>query len=135
MSLATKIFGDEIYSYTRAQAIDDGELVDVSKTAKQTGFKLSVAVTRVVWDQFIDWTSADDDKQTIQHASGRLWDALWMLYLACRRSAGESSLKFRLYVIPRDGRSRKPHQVELKAVIGGGDNGEAVITVMLPNED
>ena len=58
-----------------------------------------------------------------------------MLYLACRRRAGESSLKFRLYVIPRDGHSRKPRQVELKAVIGGGDNGEAVITVMLPNED
>jgi hypothetical protein len=124
-----------IHAYTRAQAIDDGELIDVSKTAKQTGFKLPVAVTRAVWDQYIDWTPADDDKQTIQHASGRLWDVLWMLYLACRRSAGESFLNYCLYVIPRDGHARKPRQVELKAVIGGGDNGEAVITVMLPNED
>lgn len=129
------LFGKPIYVYTRAQAIDDGELIDVSNTAKQTGFKLPVAMTRAVWDQYIDWTQADDDKQTVQHASGRLWDVIWMLYLACRRSAGESSLKFRLYVIPRDGHSRKPRQIELKAVIGGGDNGEAVITVMLPNED
>ncbi len=86
MSLATEIFGDVIYAYTRAQAIEDGELIDVTKTAKQTGFTLPVAVTRAVWDGYIDWTQADDDKQTTQHASGRLWDVLWMLYLACRGS-------------------------------------------------
>lgn len=135
MSLAKEIFGDAIHIYTRAQAIEDGELVDVSKTAKQTGFKLPVAVTRAVWNQYIDWTTADDDKQTIQHVSGRLKDLLWMLYLACRSSNGESLLKYRLYVIPRDGHTRSPRKIELKAVLGGGDNGKAVITVMLPNED
>lgn len=135
MNNATELFGDVIYAYTRAQAIEDGELVDVSKTAKEAGFKLSVAVTRAVWDEYIDWTPADDDKQTNQDTSGRLWDVLWMLSLACRRCAGEASLMYRLYVIPRDGRSKKPLQIELKAVIGGGDNGEAVITIMLPNED
>lgn len=135
MNSAFEFFGEVIYGYTRAQAIEDGELVDVSKTAKEAGFKLPVAVTRAVWDQYIDWTAADDDKQTIQNASGRLWDILWMLYLACRRCAGESCLNYRLYAIPRDGRSRTPRQIELKAVIGGGDNGEPVITVMLPDED
>ncbi|MGD9819896.1 MAG: DUF6573 family protein, partial [Desulfomonilaceae bacterium] len=29
-----------IYSYTRAQAIEDGVLVDVTEQAKATGFKL-----------------------------------------------------------------------------------------------
>ena len=135
MNNANEIFGDVIFVYTRAQAIEDGELVDVSETAMEAGFSLSVAVTRAVWDQYIDWTPADDDKQTVQHASGRLWDALWMLHLVCRRFANESYLKYRLYVIPRDGRSKKPRQIELKAVIGGGDNGEPVITIMLPNED
>lgn len=135
MNNATELFGDVIYAYTRAQAIEDGELIDVTKTAKETGFTLPVAVTRAVWDQYIDWTPADDDKQTVQQTSGRLWDVLWMLYLACRRCAGESLLTYRLYVIPRDGHSKKPRQIELKAVISGGDEGEPVITVMLPNED
>jgi hypothetical protein len=135
MSNATEFFGDVVYAYTRAQAIEDGVLVNVTKTAKETGFKLPVAVTRAVWDHYIEWSTVDDNNQTIQHESGRLWDVLWMFRLACRRLANESYLKYRLYVIPRDGRSKKPRQIELKAVIGGGDNGEPVITIMLPNED
>ena len=58
-----------------------------------------------------------------------------MLHLACRRNPDEVYLNYRVYVLPRDGRSTKPRQIELKAVIGGGDNGEPVITIMLPNED
>jgi hypothetical protein len=106
MNSSNDYFSDVIFSYMRQQAIEDGELVNVSSSAKEAGFKLPVAVSRAVWHQFIEWTSADDDKQTVQHESGRLWDVLWMLSLACRRCAGESSLKYRLYVIPRDGRSR-----------------------------
>ena len=34
-----------IYSYTRAQAIEDGVLVDVTEQAKATGFKLPTVVT------------------------------------------------------------------------------------------
>ena len=48
MNTTTDLFGEMIYSYTRAQAIEDGELVDVSDMAKQSGFKISVAVTRAV---------------------------------------------------------------------------------------
>ena len=36
--------------YTRAQAIEDGFLVDVSDTAREAGFKIPVAVSRTVWD-------------------------------------------------------------------------------------
>lgn len=130
-----EIFGDVISAYSRAQAIEDGVLVDVTQTASEAGFRLPVAVTRAVWDKYIDWNDADTAKQTIQDTSGRLWDVLWMLYLACRGSRGESSLKYRLYVVPRDGRTKSAKQIELKAVIGGGDDGEPVITVMLPSED
>lgn len=135
MNSFSDFFGEVIFGYSRSQAISDGELINVSSVAEEAGFKLPVAVTRAVWFQYIEWTPADDDKQTVQHESGRLWDVLWMLSLACRRSANDSTLNYRLYVIPRDGRSRKPRQIELKAVIGGGDNGEPVITVMLPDED
>ncbi|MCF5089180.1 hypothetical protein GIW57_03195 [Stenotrophomonas sp. PA-6-5C] len=37
---------DLIHSYTRAQAIEDGVLVDVSDVAKEAGFKLPVAIIR-----------------------------------------------------------------------------------------
>ena len=38
------LFGPVIYAYTRAQAIEDGVLADVTETAKEAGFKLPVAV-------------------------------------------------------------------------------------------
>ena len=37
-------------AYTRAQAIADGILVDVSETAREAGFNIPVALTRTVWD-------------------------------------------------------------------------------------
>lgn len=46
----TEIFGEVIYSYTRAQALEDGELVDVTETAREAGFKLPFAVSRALWN-------------------------------------------------------------------------------------
>jgi hypothetical protein len=129
------LFGDVIYSYKRAQAIMDGELVDVSETAKEAGFRLPVAVTRSVWGQYISWSDADTDKQVYQDESGRLWDIFFMLRMAINGCKNESAVRYKLSVIPRNGKSRKPVLIQLKAVIHGGDEGEAVITVMLPNED
>ena len=42
-------FGPPISTYTRAQAIEDGFLVDVSETPREAGFKIPVALTRTVW--------------------------------------------------------------------------------------
>jgi hypothetical protein len=38
-----------ISSYTRAQAIADGELVDVSTIAREAGFRFPTAITRALW--------------------------------------------------------------------------------------
>ena len=135
MKKSNVVFGEPIYSYTRANAIQDGELVDVSAMAKQAGFKIPIAVTRAVWNEYVEWTNEDDDRQTMQDQSGRLWDLLWMLYVACKQNKEESYVCYRLHVIPRDGHSKKPVLVNLKSVIGGGDEGEPVITIMLSNED
>ena len=39
---------DLIHSYTRAEAIADGVLIDVSATAREAGFKYPVALTAAV---------------------------------------------------------------------------------------
>ena len=36
---AESFFGDIISTYTRAQAIEDGVLIDISPTAKEAGFE------------------------------------------------------------------------------------------------
>jgi hypothetical protein len=40
------LFEDSIYRHTRADALRDGVLIDVSETAKEAGFRYPVALTR-----------------------------------------------------------------------------------------
>jgi len=51
------------------------------------------------------------------------------------RKRNKSAMLFYLYVVPRDGRSRSPVKVQLKIIMGAGDIGEPVMTIMLPFED
>lgn len=131
-------FSNTIFGYTREQAIQDGVLIDVSNMAEKAGFGIPVAVTYEVWNKYIKWTEEDSNKQPAQDQPGRLWDVLWVLYvsIASKRSSGDlSSLRYCLKVIPRDGHSKSATEITLKSVIGEGDEGEPVITIMLPNED
>ena len=42
-----------IFSYTRAQAIADGVLIDATELAKQAGFRFPVALTTGVWAECV----------------------------------------------------------------------------------
>ncbi|MCP4286877.1 MAG: hypothetical protein GY792_20935, partial [Gammaproteobacteria bacterium] len=57
------IFGEVISTYTRAQAIEDGVLVDAGPTAKEIGFRFPVALTSAVWADCVAWTDSDSQKK------------------------------------------------------------------------
>lgn len=120
-----------IHMYTRAQALEDGVLVDVTEMAREAGIKFPVALTATVYQRNVEVP----DGVTAQDVSGRLWDILWMFRRAASQCHGDI-LQFQLYVRNHN-RERLTRQdlVTLKAVCGPGDNGEPVITIMLPNED
>lgn len=124
----TEVFGDLISSYSREQAIDDGVLVDVSEMAREAGIRFPVALTRGVYESYV----AVPANVQGQDLDGRLWDVLWMLACAMRRSLDACELRFELYV-RNDNRSAR--LVELKAMCGPGDDASPVITVMHPWED
>lgn len=129
------IFGAPIYVYTRAQALEDGVLVDVTEAAKEAGFRIPVAMTTAAWADAVEWTEADSKRQTDQDQSGRLWDVLWMAYLAVRRGGMESRKAFQLVRVPRGGRGVRPRLTTLHIHIGPDDAGDPVITILAPNED
>ena len=132
----TDLFGPVIHSYTRAQAIEDGVLVDVSETAQKVGFKIPVALTCAVWQDCVAWNDDDNKRQTYQDESARLWDVLYMLFVAIKASRSNGAEKlYKLRRVPRGGRGHMAREVTLKSHIGPGDDGEPVITIMLPNED
>lgn len=135
MNNMSDIFGEVIYGYTRQQAIGDGHLIDVTEVAKEAGFRTPVAITRAAWTDCVEWGEEDSRRQTYQDEAGRLWDVLWMAMNAARRGAGAQSLVFQLYRVPRGGRGVRPRLVKLVAHIGPGDDGDPVITILLPGED
>jgi hypothetical protein len=120
-----------IFTYTRAQAIADGVLIDVSKLAREAGFRYPVALTAGVWAECV----AVPEGVTGQDETGRLWDILTMLRFAIARQKGDAQrIDFALHV-RNDNREGDPPLVSLYALCGPGDNGEPVITVLLPGED
>jgi DNA topoisomerase IB len=123
--------GEEIiYAYTREQAIEDGELVDITPLAREAGFKYPVAVTRAVWDIL---EPAEELKAAGQDVTGRTWDMLQVLRWAMRRSGISDRIAFApLFLTAAKGQIEP---VSLWAVCGPGDDGQAVITIMTEGED
>jgi len=123
------IVGTEVIaSYSRQQAIDNGLLIDVSKTAQEAGIRFPVALTHAVW---LGYVTVPDGVEG-QDEEGRLWDILWMTRCSLLRSPHKSEVPVWLYV-------RNDNQSDsltmLKAIISPGDQGEPVITIMMRCED
>ena len=139
----TEIFGEPISVYTRAQALEDGCLVDVTETAQEAGFQAPVALTKAAWERYI---AVPKELEGVQDEPGRLWDALFMLGIAIQRKPKTPVLLYQVtfqmpdrdwhprWEHPTDGQ-RELRTVTLKSVCGPGDHAEPVITIMLPEED
>ncbi len=121
---------DLIHRYTRADAIRDGVLIDVSATAQEVGFRSPVALTAAVWAKCVTIPPG----VLCQDEVGRLWDVLTMLRFAIRTGNDRSEVRFAVHV-RNDNRDRTPPLVRLKALCGPGDQGEPVVTILLPDED
>lgn len=124
-----------IHTYSRAEAIEDGFLIDVTSVAKEAGFKIPVAVTSALWAEFV---ALPTEYRGCQDESGRLWDVLWMARYAARREQNAETVYpvMRLRRIRPDGEdSRRLDTLRFKALCGPGDQGEPVITLMLEGED
>src|SRR6266478_9629543 len=88
--------GERMYSYSRAEAIADGVLVDLTTATddkgqllcQQAGFKVPVAITRAAWAETVEaggtWKPTGDGEvlelKGGQSLTGRLWDVLWMMF-------------------------------------------------------
>ncbi len=117
-----------ISTYTRAQAIKDGVLVDVSDAAKGAGIKYPVAVTQNLWGS---WIEVPEGLEGIQDETGRLWDVLWMFSIAARKATSDHLT----YSVLFQTKERKMKEVQINAVCGPGGNLDPVITIMLPGDD
>jgi hypothetical protein len=128
------VFGPVIYAYTRAQAIADGVLVDVTETAKETGFKLPVVITEALHSRL---TPTKADQSLGQDYDGRLWDVLWLAAFTIKLAdRGTDTVTFTVVLQEVEAKSGQPRNADLRlrAVCGPGDEGEPVITIGFPED-
>ncbi len=135
-SAMQELFGEAISTYTRAQAIEDGALVnlmgffsthdDVASVCRQH-YKFPIACTAAVFDIM---QKAVENPRYCNDYAGIVHDMLWMSKVM-KRQIDESTVMFRV-IIAGAGRQRN---YDFKLAVGPGDHGEPVITIMMPDED
>lgn len=131
-----------ISSYSRAQAIEDGVLIDVSEMAREAGIRYPVAITAAVFGEVV--TPPEVARANGESEEGRLWDVMQMLLWAIRGKrhqnqmdlgdGGEPDDTVWFEVLATDDHERKQHH-RLWAKCGPADNLEPTITVMMVGED
>jgi hypothetical protein len=131
----TKVFGDVIHRYGRAQAIEDGLLVDLSGDEAiredvadvcRRYYKHPIACTPTVFD-LLD--AAVKNERYCNDYAGLVHDVLWMSKCASRK-IDDSAVVFPVIIA---GAGRRRHY-DFKLIVGPGEQGEPVITIMMPDE-
>jgi len=123
-----------IHAYTRAQAIADGMLIDITPMAAEAGITLPTVVSANLYhDHIVPPADTVDLGQSIE---GRLWDVL-MVFRASARHAEENRIEFPVDFVSGRLSNGAPtvETVRVIAMVHPGDNGEPVITIMLPGDE
>ena len=119
-TLTREIFGEPICCYSRAQAIEDGVLMDVSERARRAGIRYPTACTAAVWALIGTVPESCSAEESV-----RLAEVLREMLTAIRRggTCGTDRVVFAAL------------GCALWAHCGPGDTAAPVITIMREGED
>jgi len=110
---------------TRQDAIDDGDLIEITRMGRDIGITLPLAVSARAAESMVPFPNIPQETVT-----ENLWDTLHAFRdKACTTVEGEFEFQVSLYqngLVPT---------LTFKATVSPGDDGEPVITIMLPDED
>lgn len=118
-----------IFSYTRADALADGVLIDITPTAQTYGFKLPFAISDALYHGYV--MPPDGLEGQGQSLEGRLHDLLTLAMVTARKGLEQDRIEFEVLFLMRPGELEK---VLVVLHVGPGDAGEAVLTLCLPED-
>ena len=109
-------------------------MIDVTATARETGFEMSVAVTVEAWQDAVAW---DDDNGTGRQREA---DRLWQVLVMARRCYSPSRTRsaFPVVRVPHtqgDRLARLPRVITLHLVTGRSQTGRLVATITRPGQE
>jgi hypothetical protein len=122
-----ELFGDPISIYTRASAISDGVLADVTSSAADL-FKIPVAFTSALWAIIEDLPPGPSGNEPLQE---RVREVLRAAIAVSRQEPQpRAQISFPLLI----GTSGGLRSLELLVHCGPGDRGEPVLTIGFPSD-
>jgi hypothetical protein len=119
MTSMTEIFGEPISVYTRKQAIEDGDLADVTEWAGGV-FNFPVAFTQALYYRLT--RGAGGKPATLK---ARIWDVCYMATVGTAKVDGPDSMY--PVIVGRE-------TLHLRMNCGPGDHGEPVMTCGFPED-
>lgn len=128
---------DLIHTHTRAQALEDGDLIDVTPQAQAAGLTCPTACTAALYGQLVG--SGPNAPLRLENLLTTLRRAIeagvreWIFQGA--QGDGPKEVVFAMQDNHTEGLPEDGERVEAYAAIGPDDNGEPVLTVMLSYED
>jgi len=124
-----ELFGPVISRYTRAQAIADGVLHDLTEWGREARFCVPVACTASVWAMI---EAIPEGLKGQQDVRGRAHDLLCMARWGAEAAPqGADRVGFSVLMNVAGTRQRRH---TLTVHVGPGDRGECVVTIMQPGE-
>ena len=122
-TLTREIFGEPICCYSRAEALADGVLVDISERARRAGIRYPTACTAGVWSLIDCLPDSDMDALAGIVRDVRAEEVLRVMLAAIRQARGTDRVTFAAL------------GASLWAHCGPGDTAAPCITIMMQGED
>ena len=129
MSDNDNLFGDMISSYSRADAIADGVLVDLSHVARAAQYRVPVAISSALWARCIETPARVSPQAELLWTWKLLYRVHWAIQVC---NQGATRIDVELEVADDEGERQR---VRFLAAMGPGDDGEPVMTLMFHDED
>ena len=123
---------DIISTYTRKQALEDGQQREVTEFAKEEGFVFRVFMTENAWSESVripEGVQCQDER-------GRLHDVFWMLHCAIKGAKpGSDTLRFSVKVrVGNKERSFKTVRMVSQCGPVDIDDPAPALTIMMPED-
>lgn len=120
-----------LHTYTRAQSIAEGKLLDISDQAYTFGFRVPVAISKAAWSDTVQW-----DHGGVQDEDGRLADVLSMGVASVKGPAehNANTRNYTVYRTPNESGAQEAEEAHLRIACTAGDQGEPVVTIMCHDE-
>lgn len=128
------LFGPVIFSYTREQAVADGQQIkfdgELAALAAEAGWKFQVYMTDTVWN-LVEMAVAN--KKHMNDLKGVLWDIFYMGAHGPAKMLDASTKQFQV-IITGTGRTRN-HWLKVQVGPTDIDDATPAVTFMMADED